>query len=451
MQLSMSNNATDNGAAQNKTASTAHAWLVCVIAGLFFFYEFMQMNMFNALNQPLRDAFHLNAPQITAIGNYYFYANMLFLFPAGILLDRVSTKKLILISMILCVSGTFFISISSSITMIKVCRFLTGIGGSFCLLSCLRLASRWFPADHMALASGVIVTIGMLGGLFAQTPLTLMIEHLGWRHALQLDSSMGFIIILAIILIVKDYPPREKQHYAEDHVLLHNLGFWHSIFKALGNPQNWIAGLYTCLLNAPLAILGAIWGITFLHNAHGLSRESAALATSMLFLGTLVGSPIVGGLSDHMKRRRLPMLIGALVSVVLVLIFVYAQHLSPNTWMALFFLTGFITSVQILGYPLISESNPSCLTGTSLSIASFLILGGYAVLDSVFAWLMQLHWQGQVVNGTPHYLPQDFATPMWLLPAVVIIALVAACLIKETYCQALSTDIDTRENDDSKS
>ena len=97
----------NNNHAANRAA---HAWLVCMTAALFFFYEFMQMNMFNTLNDPLRQAFSLTASEVNQAANYYFYANMIFLLPAGLLLDRISTRLLILTSMILCVAGTVGIS-----------------------------------------------------------------------------------------------------------------------------------------------------------------------------------------------------------------------------------------------------------------------------------------------------------------------------------------------------
>ena len=83
------------------------AWLVCFVASLFFFYDFIQMNMLNAISNPLMQTFNLNATQFGKLSAFYFYGNIIFLLPAGIILDRISTRKIILSTLSLMVLGTF--------------------------------------------------------------------------------------------------------------------------------------------------------------------------------------------------------------------------------------------------------------------------------------------------------------------------------------------------------
>ena len=70
--------------------------------------------------------------------------------------------------------------------MAEVARLFIGIGGSFVLLSVIKLATRWFRSDQLALVTGVSVTMAMLGGFLAQTPFVILKQHIGWRHALGL-------------------------------------------------------------------------------------------------------------------------------------------------------------------------------------------------------------------------------------------------------------------------
>ena len=131
-----------------KTQHTTLAWLATLTAALFFFYEFIQLNLFNAIDVQLMQDFQLNAPQLGQLASMYFYANALFLFPAGMLLDRYSTKKLLLFAITLCTVGTFIFSQASNYLIAAGARFLVGWGASFCFLSCIRIASRWFPASR---------------------------------------------------------------------------------------------------------------------------------------------------------------------------------------------------------------------------------------------------------------------------------------------------------------
>ena len=129
-------------------------WIVCFSAALFFFFEFMQVNMFNALDPALIKTFHMSAIQLGHLSANYFYANVIFLFPAGMILDRISTRKAIVAAMLASVLCTFGFALSHAVWQAEICRFMTGIGGSFCLLSSVRLASRWFDSKQLALVIG---------------------------------------------------------------------------------------------------------------------------------------------------------------------------------------------------------------------------------------------------------------------------------------------------------
>src|SRR3990167_3630610 len=124
-----------------KTKHTTLAWVVVLTTSLFFFYEFIQLNLFNSIDVPLMKDFGLDAPQLGQLASMYFYANVLFLFPAGNVLDRYSTKKILLFAVILCTGGTFLFAIAKSYHVAAIGRFLVGIGASFCFLSCIRIAS----------------------------------------------------------------------------------------------------------------------------------------------------------------------------------------------------------------------------------------------------------------------------------------------------------------------
>lgn len=409
-------------------------WLVCFSAALFFFFEFMQVNMFNAITPSLIKEFSLSAVKIGQISANYFYANLIFLFPAGMLLDRFSTRKVILTAMMLCVLCTYIFSFAQSVWVIEICRFVTGIGGSFCFLSCIRLASRWFPPRRLALVIGLIVTMAMFGGMIAQTPMTLLTDHFGWRQTIFIDASAGLLMLLVIYWFVKDYPSQIINKYEHIHHVSAK-EFWQLLKLSLLNSQNWLGGIYTSLLNLPIFLLGAMWGSLYLVQIHNLTRTQASFVTSMIFIGTIIGSPVIGWFSDRIGLRRLPMILCAILSLVFILIVMFVPHLSLISLLLLFFAVGFFTSAQIISYPLIAESNPRSLTGTSEGIASTLIMAG-GISQPFFGWLMSLYWNHQYSNGLPIYSNSDFLLAMAVMPIAFVLGLIAALLIRETYCKA---------------
>lgn len=411
-------------------------WIVCFSAALFFFYEFIQMNMFNAISADLMRAFSLSATELGKLSAYYFYANLLFLPIAGATLDRLSTRLVILSALALCILGIAGFATTNLFAWASVFRFMSGIGSAFCFLSSIRLASRWFPATQMALVTGLIVTMAMMGGMVAQTPLTMLAQSLGWRYTLLLDAGLGVLIFVIIFCFVQDCPLGLKQEQKAFHVELANLGLMKSWRLAYLNPQNLLCGIYTSLTNLPIALLGAIWGSLFLQQTAHFSATQASLAPSLLFLGTIIGGPAIGWLSDQMKRRVPLMIGGAVISLILTLMLVYFSGIfSFIRVLLLFFVLGFFTSSQVLSYPLVAESNIKSLTATSVSVISFFAIGGYAIFQPLFGWLMDYAWHGVMVNHVKVYSVGDYRRALCILPIGFCITLLAALLMKEPHVQ----------------
>lgn len=420
-------------------------WIVCFIASLFFFYEFIQMNMFNAINSQLIREFSLTAGELGNMSASYFYANVIFLFPAGMILDRISTRWVVLTALTICTLGTFLFAMAESVQVATLCRFVTGIGSAFCFLSCIRLASRWFSPERMALISGLIVTMAMIGGMMAQSPLTLLVNTVGWRTALQIDAGLGLVIIGLIVRWVRDYPAHLASLYTIDKKNVTQYGYWKSMSMAFLSRQNWVCGIYTSLLNLPLFLLGGLWGSLYLRNVHHLTSMQSSYVTGMIFLGTIIGSPFMGWLSDRIGLRRKPMFIGAGLSLVVILLMMSTQHFSLASLMLLFLILGFVTSTQVLSYPTIAESNPRIFTATCVSVVSICAISGGAIFEPFFGWLMDRHWSGTMSEGVRTYTGPDFQFAMWLFPIAIIIALCALSMLRETYCRRNEIEFNEKE------
>lgn len=418
-----------------KTAHTTLAWVVNLTAALFFFYEFIQLNLFNAIDMQLMQDFGLNAVELGQLASMYFYANALFLFPAGNLLDRYSTKKLLLAAVVSCTAGTFIFGFATDYIIAGMGRFLVGSGAAFCFLSCIRLASRWFPPRRMALATGMVVVMAMLGGLVAQTPLAILSQKIGWRSAVLLDGVLGIVIFFAIALVVQDRPPDAEEEAKIDEAHLKKLGIWKCIKLAALNPQNWLGGFYTSLMNLPVFLLGALWGMHYLVEVHHVTLVQASYATTMFFVGVIFGSPIFGWFSDYIERRKLPMIMGAILSLIAMFILMYAPGLTLTSITILFFLIGLVTSSQVLSYPTIAELNPIYLTSTAVSIDSITIMCSGFIFQPFFGWIMERTRSHPAVQGVTAYSAQDFNHAMWIMPIAFVIALIVTAFIRETYCR----------------
>lgn len=411
----------DNNA-DNHPKESWLSWVVCLTAGLFFFYEFIQMNMFNAISDGFMNTFHIDPEKMGFLDSFYFIANVVFLIPAGYLLDRFSIRHVILFSMFFCIAGTAAIGMTHTLGLAMFFRFLTGIGSAFCFLSCIRLSTHWFHPKRTGLVIGVILTEAMLGGVVSQTPLALLVDHLTWQHALFADAVFGIFIWALIFFVVRDAPegyvPKRLQ-VGDKHAAVNNYrtGFRYAFLSL----YNWLMGIYTSLLNFPLTILGGIWGISYLMARFDMSRISASTITSMLFFGMMLGSPLTGYISDVFKRRSVAMVVGSLILAASVLLLLLVPSWSYAGLMVLFFAIGLFSGIQVVGYPAVAERARPEVLAMSVSVVNITVMSGEGIIKPLFGFFMELH-QHVMHHIGQHLVFADYRLAMWLLPPCIVLA-----------------------------
>lgn len=408
--------------------ATLVPWLVCFSASLFFFYAFIQGTMFASIADNIMHDFHIQADKMGYLSSMYYLSNVLFLFAAGILLDRYSTKKTIMIAMLLCVLSTFTLAQAHSFYVALLSRFVAGIGSAFCFLGPVRIASRWFPPRRMALVTGAIVTMAMTGGMMAQYPLTKLVADIGWRESLQALGWFGVVIFVLMALFVKDKFSEAARKASKHFDILSTLK------SAYLNPQTLCAAFYASVMNMAVAVFGAMMGSLYVMQRLGVGKTDAAMVNSMLFLGAIFGGPLIGWCSDKLLLRTLPMKLGAFASLVIILVILYAP-VSLTLMAVLFFLLGFFTASQVISYALVAESSLPHMTATAISTVSILTQGGYIVYQNLFSWLLLKHGGMSMKNGVPVYSLADYELAALILPLGLVLALLAALMLKETHCR----------------
>ncbi len=415
-------NSFSNKSTKETSSSTFISWLVCLSAGLFFFYEFFQLNVFDVINQDLRQSFDLDARGISWMSSSFVWANVIFLLPAGIILDHFPAKKVIIIALLICIIGTLGFALTHSAIYATIFHAFTGIGNAFCFLSCVVLVSRWFPPKKQALVIGLIVTMAFIGGMVAHTPFSYLNSKIGWRNAVLIDAVFGMMALLWISIFVRDKnnPNNITTQSSETWFL--------KFYQSLKNKQTWLAGVYTACLNLPIMVLCALWGGSYLMNIHKVNSLTASNIVSLIFIGSIIGCPVLGYLSDKHGKRKPIMLYGALLTFILFLPLILGLTLSSNELSFIFFALGFVTSTQVISYPLIAESNPLSNTGIATGIASVIIMSGGGLGQILFGLIMD----SGAANS--QYTANNYQHAMLIFPITAIISLLATLLMKETYC-----------------
>ncbi len=128
------------------------------------------------------------------------------------------------------------------------------------------------------------------------------------------------------------------------------------------------------------------------------------MQTTLLFVGVILGSPAFGWFSDHLGRRILPMIVGAIFSLAVMLVLLYVPDLkiTSNYYLILFGgVCDQFASVKLSNH---CGINPIALTSTAVSVDSIYHYVKRCVMPTVF-WLdfrNELGWHNN--RWYPHFI-----------------------------------------------
>lgn len=384
----------------NYRVGTFSAWLICLAAGCYFFYSFLELNLLNSISHQLVLTWHINAKQLSYLSVISLIASAILFIPIGYLLDKYSIRNIMIISTIVCVSATIFFAKSSSYQQAILARFFIGTGYTVALLGCIRLITHWLK-HQLAFGLGMVTTIGLMGGIFAQTPIVKLSHYFGWRNAILITAIMGLLVLCIICLLIKD------PLISSDNAAIQRSGhIKENVKHVLLNKYNWLCSLYSCLLNAPILFMGDLWGNMYLVATYHISAGQASYIISNIFIGMIFGCPFFGWISDYFNNRSVLMFVNACLLLLIVPIMFLTHSFSIYQLSFLFFCCGMLTTSQALSYPIIMKTNHTDLIGLASGFATTLIMFGNALLQSIFGFLIDnsSHSQQLLNNASSTYI-----------------------------------------------
>ncbi len=377
-------------------------WINLIPLSAFLLYDFFQINLLNSVAPFAMELVKITPTQLGIISSMFFLVNLIFLFPAGALLDSKQPKWLMAISLLITVIGIGIFTIKPNITTMVIWRSLSGITGAFSYLSCVKMLADGFSRRHLGLLIGLTGIVIMMAGVIAQYPLIWVLNSIGLVNTMLLNGGVGILVIILILFITKNNDEDFTNAF-------HARSKMSAVFL---KKFNWLIALYACLTNFPLFVLGALWGNLYLQHEHHMTLEAASFVSSMIFIGNIFGAPLLGSIGDKLKNKKLLMVISASIMLISTyLILISPMNTSYLYILTLFFVLGFSTGSQTLAYASVVEINEQHNTAKATSMLSFLSVGGCAIAQPLFGFIVALG------NG------RNYQNGMYLLVASAMIAI----------------------------
>lgn len=409
------------------------------LAAFFYLYELMLLVSPSVMVDNLAETFKTSAEQLGSLAAFYYYAYALMQIPVGLLMDRYGPRLLLTCASLLCTLGCIIFATAQTLGVAELGRFVMGVGGSFAVVGCLKLASLWFPVNRFALLTGLMVAVGMMGGVFGQAPVAKCVMLWGWRDTMLVGGLMGAVLSLIIWFVIADRPFKESLSPYRGEGIRH---FFAGLVTVMKIPQVWIASIYAGLMFVPTTGFGQLWGVPYFMERYHIEKDAAGLMVSMIFFGWAVGGPFYGWISDKIHRRKSPMAFAALFTTIVMSTILFAP-VNPFEMKILMFLLGVFSSGFILAFSVVREINIPILTGTAIGFINTLNNASGALAQPVVGHLLDNLWDGHyTVNGDPLYTIGMYNEALLFLPVCIIIALLLLPFIRETYCRPLKTRLD---------
>ena len=410
-------------------------WIVWLIAASFFLFNYMNQVVPSAMADELSQAFDIHATMLGVLAAVYFYTYAAMQIPVGVVVDYYGPHRSLGIAALLSAVGCLLFSFASSFEFAIAMRMLVGAGASFSFIASLKLISNWFPARQFGTLTGLTNIVGMIGAVVGVGLLTNVTDEIGWRDTILILGIGGGVLATLILLVIRDHPAQanlqptlktQREHFREAISAVGSL---------MSTPQNWVNGLYAATINSPYIALGALWGSKYLVINNELGKSSAALISSMIFVGAIPGSLFFGWFSDRIQRRKLPMIFGAIGSLVAFSLQLYIPNPPFALTCVLFFLLGFFCSANVISYALAHDLCPPRVIGVAAGFVSTFLYGVGALLDPVIGWMMDQHAGHGSKHSGLHYTREDFVYALSSLTVCLAVTCVASFLVRETYCR----------------
>ncbi|MGW7050687.1 MFS transporter [Streptomyces sp. NPDC054887] len=320
------------------------------------------------------DRFHVNASALStfSILQLLVYAGMQI--PVGLLVDRLGTKKVLTLGVVLFTLGQAAFAFSPSYGTALAARALLGCGDAMTFIAVLRLGARWFPARRGPLIAQLAGLCGMAGNLVSTLIVARMLSGLGWTATFAGSSLAGVLVLVLLLLFLKDHPqgyePAPAEHAGAAYVRAQIAAAWREPGTRLGM---WVH--FTTQFPAMVFLL--LWGMPFLVEAQGLTRGTAGELLTLVVVSNMALGLVYGQVVARHGAARAPLALGTVGATALLWAATLAHpgdHAPMWLLVTLCAVLGACGPASMIGFDFARPANPPERQGTASGIVN---MGGF--------------------------------------------------------------------------
>lgn len=347
------------------TPSRTLAYLVWMIASIFYAYQYILRVMPNIMLNDLTQQFHIDAALFGQFSGVYYIGYAFMHLPIGIMLDHYGPRKVMTGCILLTVLGLLPILFSENWFYPVLGRALIGIGSSAAILGTFKIIRMAFEEKHFTRMLSLSVTIGLIGAIYGGGPVSYMCSIWGYKVVVQIFAGVGIALSGLTFLIV----PHMK---TERHTTVRS-----DIKVVFTNSKVILLCCFAGLMVGPLEGFADVWGSEFLKQVYDFNTNIASYLPSMIFIGMCFGAPVLSLIAEK-SGNYMGSIIGAGIMMLVTFLALVLGFLTLQTITISFLGVGICCAYQILAIYKASTYVPDHVVGLTTAVANMIIMSfGY--------------------------------------------------------------------------
>lgn len=237
--------------------------------------------------------------------------------PFGLMLDKMGLRITFMISILMAFIGFCPILWSESWNMLIFGRFISGAGSAGCNLCMIKVIAHYF-SNNFSKTLGITTSFGLACAIFGGKPLILIINKMDFETVMYGIVILG--ALLSLLSLVIESIKSNSTHSDEPHSIKS------SLISVFTNYRLYSVCLFGGLMVGTLEGFADVWSVNLLIN-RGMNMQNANLVASMIFLGTAIGSSLLGYITDKTKEHyAISFFSGIIMFAFLVMVIFFNQN-----------------------------------------------------------------------------------------------------------------------------
>lgn len=383
----------------------------------FFAYQFILRLWPSLMMQPIMAQFQIDATSFGLLASVYYYGYAGMQIPLAFLLEKWGTRKVLSLCAIVCGLSMILFATTSSWSMALLSRFLIGVGSAAGFLSVSRVVSEWFSQAFYGRMIGLSFSVGLMGAIYGGKPVSLLVEKMGGEK-IALGLSFVSLLLGGLVFLFLKAPVHEVKK--QDSLNIRDLR------GLLKSPTLWGLALGNLLMVGSLEGFADVWGVNYLMTAYGFPQSEAAALVSFIFVGMLVGGPLLAFFSQKVGLSPVISLCGVGMAGAFVLLLGGGIPFTSSSLRGLFFGVGLLCCYQVLVFDLGRHMVKPSLLGMTVGFLNCINMLGGSFFHTMIGSTMDYFWEGAQKEGIRQYGLDSYLYGLGIIP---LCALVGALLV----------------------